>query len=149
MTLTPRGEPSPFFDDANTATTACLRCISTAARGDPRGRSAASVWTRPRLRSRRPSEYGTRAQTIALKVPVAPAALPLLAADWPVPGPLGRNAVKQPDRAPWRARRDAQLGMQSACVFALGIGGLFTESGGVSDAFGQVLRESLTAYYRS
>jgi hypothetical protein len=64
-----------------------------------------------------------------------------------VPGPLGLDAIEQPDRTPWRARRDPQLGVQPASVIALSIGGLFTESGGLSDALGQILRDALTAYY--
>ena len=58
-----------------------------------------------------------------------------------VPGPLGLDAVEQPDRAPWRARRDPQLGLQPASMLAVSIGGLFTESGGVSDALGQIFGE--------
>ena len=58
-----------------------------------------------------------------------------------VPGPVGLNAIEQPDRTPRRARRDLQLGLQPASVIALGIGGLFTESGGLSDALGQIFGE--------
>jgi hypothetical protein len=39
--------------------------------------------------------------------------------------------------------------MQPASVIALSIGGLLTESGGLSDALGQIFRDFLTAYWLS
>jgi hypothetical protein len=56
-----------------------------------------------------------------------------------VPGPLGLDAIEQPDRTPWRARRDPQLSMQPASVLTVRIGGPLTESSNLTDALGQIL----------
>jgi len=55
-----------------------------------------------------------------------------------VPGPFGLDAIEQPDRTPWRARRNSQFGMQPASVLTVRIGGLLTESSSLTDALGQI-----------
>jgi hypothetical protein len=51
-------------------------------------------------------------------------------------GSLGLNAIKQPYRAPWRAGRDAEFGVQPVDVFSLGVGGVLVESRCLADGFG-------------
>jgi hypothetical protein len=63
-----------------------------------------------------------------------------------VPGSLGLDAVEQPHRTAWRAQGDLEFGVQPAGMIPLPIRGSLAEPGGLPNAFGEVHRESLTAY---
>jgi hypothetical protein len=63
-----------------------------------------------------------------------------------VPSTLGLDPIQQPHRTPRRTRSDLQFGVQPVNVITLGLGGVLVEAGGLVDAFGEVLRDALTAY---
>ena len=63
-----------------------------------------------------------------------------------VPGTFGLDPIQQPHRTPRRTRSDLQFGVQPVNVITLGLGGVLVEAGGLVDAFGEVLRDALTAY---